>query len=231
MARAKPQLVHRKRSINRLIRTAAASMLMASAAVATAPTAIPPTPTSPARVMMAKTSPKKQPPKKINPATINAHFKVVSNQNEPSVITTDTIRWQLQRINPAMQDLSAPIMAACQRHGVDPAYLVAKWNAESNCGKAGIAVKTKSVGNIRYTPPAKNAVSYTNYKGFRSYVTIEEAIEDFCRLTRQYNEKRGLSTVGQITSVWTPKTENKVDQHQEVILSLMRNMYRHQSNP
>lgn len=161
---------------------------------------------------------------------LKPRFRVVGGARDPKLpeVTSSTIAWQLNRINPAVADHATTITLTCQQYGVDPAYLVAKWNAESNCGKRGIAAKTKSIGNIRYTPPKPHSVPYTNYDGFRSYATWSDAITDFCQVTRFYHEEKHLSTIEEITRVWTPSSENNTNRHQELVLGLMRRMYRHQ---
>lgn len=159
---------------------------------------------------------------------IHAHFPVIGESPASlPTINESTIRWQLNRINPKVASLAPDIMMICKEYRVNPAYVIAKWNAENNCDQFGVGAKTKSIGNIRYTKPTANSVPYTNYKGFRSYATYQDAIIDFCRLTKWYQEKHGLTTVEQITNKWTPASENQTKTHQEHILGLMRNMYTH----
>jgi hypothetical protein len=107
--------------------------------------------------------------------------------------------------------------------------IVAKWNAESNCGKSDLAIITKSIGNEKYTePPKGSGLIWSDYKGYKKYPDYETAIREFCRQTRIYTDKQGLKTLDKITNQWTPPSENKTSQHLNDIVSAMRKIYARQ---
>lgn len=98
-------------------------------------------------------------------------------------------------VGQAMFDLGA-------KYGIDPAYALAFFIHESSAGTAGIAVNTKSIGNIRHTP------GYENYGGFRKYPTWEAGIEDWYKLIKDlYVNGWKLTTVEQIVPVYAPAAD------------------------
>jgi hypothetical protein len=119
----------------------------------------------------------------------------------PSV-SIATIRRVLEQYDsPAAGDAEA-IFDLGARYGLDPAVCLAFFIVESSAGTKGMAIETRSLGNIRATP------GYVNYKGYRKYATWREGVEDWYRLiARLYVGEWGLSTVEAIVPVYAPAAD------------------------
>lgn len=104
-----------------------------------------------------------------------------------------------------------------QKYHIDDAYALAVYAHESSYGTKGVALLTKSLGNIICT------VGYPSCSGrFRSYATFEAACEDFYRLIAvEYIAGRGVTTVEQITPIYAPAKENNVRAYIRAVVSLM----------
>jgi Mannosyl-glycoprotein endo-beta-N-acetylglucosaminidase len=90
------------------------------------------------------------------------------------------------------------------KYGIDPAFALAFFVHESSAGTKGVAVETKSIGNIRCT------AGYECYRtqgngAFRKYASWEVGTEDWFKLIKDlYIGKWGLTTVEQILPVYAP---------------------------
>lgn len=93
---------------------------------------------------------------------------------------------------------------------IRPEVAMSFFRRESSFGTKGLAVKTKGIGNIRYTPPPKGSeIRYSNYKGFRSYPTWEDGIKDFFRLVSSKTYAAGgRHTIADVIDVYAPASEN-----------------------
>lgn len=93
------------------------------------------------------------------------------------------------------------------RYGIDPAYALAFFMEESDCGTRGMATITHSLGNIRATS------GHPSYKGYRMYATWEEGFEDWYKLIANlYVQQWGLNTVDEIIPVYAPAADNNDEQ-------------------
>jgi len=93
-------------------------------------------------------------------------------------------------------------------YNIDPLIALAFFWHESNFGTKGLAVKTMSVGNIRYSSKCPG----TNYNGFCKYTSWEDSIQDWYRLiSGSLYVKIGLDTVEKIVPKYAPSTENDVN--------------------
>lgn len=89
-------------------------------------------------------------------------------------------------------------------YGIDPVFALAFFFHESTFGKAGIATKTRSLGNIRCTRDWHGRC----YHGFRSYKTWEEGFKDWYRLLRDlYVRHWHLMTVDKIIPRYAPASD------------------------
>lgn len=91
-------------------------------------------------------------------------------------------------------------------YGIDPVFALAWFAQESTYGKAGKAVKTKSIGNIVHTPSCD-----FNYEGFCGYDTWEKGIVAWYKLitgSGYFGQKR--DTVEKIVPKYAPAKENDV---------------------
>jgi len=90
-----------------------------------------------------------------------------------------------------------------QRYGIDPAFALAFFVVESQCGTRGVARFTHSIGNIRCS------AGYNCYEGYRAYGNWAEGLEDWYRLIRAlYVDAWGLHTPAAILSRYAPFGDN-----------------------
>lgn len=90
------------------------------------------------------------------------------------------------------------------QYGIDPVYALAFFHHESGYGKAGVAVTTHSVGNIRCT------VGYTcdSSGGYRAYPSYAASVADWYALIRDVYLAHGLTTVQTIIPVYAPTADH-----------------------
>jgi hypothetical protein len=120
-------------------------------------------------------------------------------------ITADKIAQILKQYNSPAVGASKAIYDLGVKYGIDPAYAVAFFIHESSAGTKGIAVTTKSMGNIRQTTNS----GFEGYNGFRKYPTWEAGAEDWYKLIRNlYIEGWKLTTVEQIIPKYAPSEDN-----------------------
>lgn len=105
---------------------------------------------------------------------------------------------------------AAPYAAACYAaavgYGVDPAVLLAVFRKESSYGRAGVAIRSRSWGNLRRSP------SYPTRDGFVYYPSWEAGARDAARLLAIYGRnaiRPGVrtSTVQTMPYVWAPTAD------------------------
>ncbi len=100
-------------------------------------------------------------------------------------------------IGQAMYDLGI-------KYGIDPAFALAFFIHESSAGTQGIAVTTKSIGNIRQTSDS----GFEGYQGFRKYPTWEAGAEDWYKLIKNlYINGWNLRTVDAIIPKYAPAAD------------------------
>ena len=88
-------------------------------------------------------------------------------------------------------------------YNIDDAFALAIFKHESGYGTAGIAVQTKSLGNIRCTD------GYSCIGGFRSYPSWQDGITDWYKLmASSAYVGGGLTTLSQIIPKYAPASEN-----------------------
>ena len=126
----------------------------------------------------------------------------------PPTIDVATVRRVLRQYNSPAIDEAEAFVELGRRYGIDPAICLAFFIMESSAGTRGIAVETRSVGNIRAT------AGYVNYKGYRRYATWREGIDDWYRLiARLYVDQWRLTTVEAIVPVYAPAADNNDPAH------------------
>jgi hypothetical protein len=137
---------------------------------------------------------------------------VASNQTGNSVlgapsISPDNIDRVLSRYNSPAVGIGRAMYDLGLKYGIDPAYALAFFIKESSAGTAGVAVNTKSIGNIRCTPGYE--CYYTQGNGsFRKYSTWEAGAEDWFKLIKDlYIGKWGLTTPEKILPVYAPAAD------------------------
>lgn len=120
-------------------------------------------------------------------------------------ITSDKIKQVLQQYNSPAVGASQAIYDLGVKYGIDPAYALAFFIHESSAGTKGIAVTTKSLGNIRQTTNS----GFEGFQGFRKYPSWETGAEDWYKLIRNlYIEGWGLKTVEQIIPKYAPAADS-----------------------
>lgn len=113
---------------------------------------------------------------------------------------------------------NGPAFVRWGRHfNVDPIYALAFFRRESVFGahprwigrKPG-GDSTKNIGNIRYVgrPNPQRDPQYSDFNGFRDYVTWSDGIHDWFKLIAQDANYAGLHTVERILPRYAPTTEN-----------------------
>lgn len=118
------------------------------------------------------------------------------------------------RIETILRQYNSPALGSGQamydlglRYGIDPAFALAFFIHESSAGTQGVAVNTKSIGNIRCTP-GYQCLQTSGNGSFRKYVSWEAGIEDWYKLIKElYIGKWGLKTLGQIIPVYAPSAD------------------------
>lgn len=100
---------------------------------------------------------------------------------------------------------SKALFDACTERGIDPAVAVGFFLQESTCGRYGRARENLSMGNIKGRAPESGGTDGT----FRRYNTWAEGARDWARLIDdQYVQKRGLTSLSQVISVYAPSSDN-----------------------
>ncbi len=90
------------------------------------------------------------------------------------------------------------------KYRIDPAYALAFFVHESTAGTKGVAVTTKSLGNIRQTANS----GFEGYQGFRKYPSWEAGMEDWYKLIRNlYIDGWNLRTVDAIIPKYAPAAD------------------------
>jgi murein DD-endopeptidase MepM/ murein hydrolase activator NlpD len=134
----------------------------------------------------------------------------------PPSVTAQQIDAILQQYNSPAVGSGKDFVELGQQYGIDPAYALAFFIHESTAGTAGVAVHTKSIGNIRCAGYA------TCYDGFRSYSDWRSAIEDWYKLLDTEYIPQGLTDVRTVIPVYAPSSENDVPAYINDVETLVR---------
>jgi hypothetical protein len=146
------------------------------------------------------TQPESKPQGNPPPVAPGAHSVIGS-----PTITADKIAQVLKQYNSPAVGVSQAIYDMGVKYGIDPAYALAFFIHESSAGTKGIAVTTKSLGNIRQT----NNSGFEGYQGFRKYPSWEAGAEDWYKLIRNlYIDGWNLKTVEQIIPKYAPAADS-----------------------
>jgi len=113
-------------------------------------------------------------------------------------------------------------------YGVRPAVALAFFRKESGWGAKGVAVKTKAIGNIRFTPTSGSGVKYTNYKGFRKYEAWEHGIQDWFWLISSKNYAgSGRVSLEDIIKKYSPASDmNDPAGYQRLVVRYLNELYK-----
>jgi hypothetical protein len=140
-----------------------------------------------------------------------SQVKVISSGDyrpiAPPSISLKVFSKFLQEFNsPALSEAEA-MYRIIVAEGGDPAFALAFFEHESSLGKSGVAVYTKSIGNIRCTPGYQ--CYYTQANGaFRQYQNWSDGAQDWVRLLKSNTYLgRGLLTIDQIMPVYAPTAD------------------------
>ncbi len=151
----------------------------------------------------------KEPPtvKKAFPIA-DAKMSVILSEND-ACLPASFIDAELQRRGSPAAGLGEKFVKWGRHYGINPAVALAFFRMESLWGTAGIATKTKAIGNIRYTNWSGSGIKYENFKGFRKYASWEDGIKDFYWLLSSKNYAGGnRKTLEQIIQKYSPAAEN-----------------------
>ena len=126
----------------------------------------------------------------------------------PPTISLNVFRDYLREMgSPALSEAEAMYQTAIEEGG-DPAVALAFFEHESSGGRAGVAVQTHSIGNIRCTPGY--ACTGTQGNGsFRSYATWADGVRDWVRLLKSYKAGGWKAiTLEQIIPHYAPQADH-----------------------
>lgn len=125
----------------------------------------------------------------------------------PATISKEVFREFIAQMgSPALPEADT-MYAACIEEGCDPALALAFFEHESSGGKAGVAVYTRSIGNIRCS--AGYECYQTGGNGsFRRYPSWTVGVRDWAKLLRFYRDSWKLSTLEQIIPRYAPNADN-----------------------
>jgi hypothetical protein len=128
----------------------------------------------------------------------------MSVEGKPS-LTVAKIEQVLRQYNSPAAGTGQYLYDTGLKYNIDPAFALAFFVHESTAGTKGVAVTTKSIGNIRQTANS----GFDGYQGFRKYPTWEAGIEDWYKLIRnQYINGWGLRTVESIIPKYAPAADH-----------------------
>lgn len=145
--------------------------------------------------------------------TINGKIVDTALNNNP-VDTTNT--WGLHHKNSLTADqidnilrgygspatgLGATVTKYAEENNIDNAYWLYMYIHESTAGTKGIAIQTKSTGNIKCADT--NCID-----GFQAYPTWEAGAKDHIRLLAYYRDTLGDKDIFAALDRWAPATEN-----------------------
>jgi Mannosyl-glycoprotein endo-beta-N-acetylglucosaminidase len=137
-------------------------------------------------------------------------MKVIASGNynpiAPPSISYPVFREFLRESDSPAYPEAETMYRACLKEGCDPALVLAFFEHESSMGKMGVAVQTKSIGNIRCTP------SYSCYTtegngSFRKYNSWADSVTDWAKLLKFYRDEWKLVTIDQIIPVYAPAAD------------------------
>lgn len=93
------------------------------------------------------------------------------------------------------------------KYGIDPAFALAFFMHESSFGTTGVAVVTKSLGNMRCVP--EYPCYQTNDGGYAQFSSWQQSFEAWYKMIRNlYVAQWGLATVDQIIPVYAPSSDH-----------------------
>lgn len=125
----------------------------------------------------------------------------------PPSANAEQIQTFLEKMgSPAAKEagFSQALYTACTDRGIDPAVAVGFFLQESTCGRYGRGHDNRSMGNIKGTAPESGGSDGT----FRRYDTWAEGARDWARLIDEsYVQKRGLTSLTQVLSVYAPSSD------------------------
>ena len=131
-------------------------------------------------------------------------------------ISAVTIEQVLAAYHSPAQGSAAVFYDLGLKFNIDPAFLLAFYIHESSAGTQGIALTTRSIGNIRCTPGWHCA------GGFRAYASFAEAATDWYNLLTIEYFSRGLTTSATILPVYAPASENDVSLYVNTVDNLVK---------
>lgn len=136
--------------------------------------------------------------------------------------------------SPAAGEAAGMYTAAVTR-GVDPAVLLAIFHHESNYGKAGVATRTHSPGNLVYTPStaANGGVRDPVGGRFAAYPTWTQGAADASRLLASglYGASSAYSTARTFPARWAPSSDGNNPTAYGAAVVRDINAYRGLANP
>ncbi len=104
-------------------------------------------------------------------------------------------------------------------YGIDPVFAMAFFMKESTYGKFGVAERSHSIGNVRYTQGCDFKAESGKSGAFCGYNSWEKGIEEWFSYMQRRFVKKGITTDREIIPIYAPATENDVPKY----ISTIRN--------
>jgi murein DD-endopeptidase MepM/ murein hydrolase activator NlpD len=120
--------------------------------------------------------------------------------HKPS-ITADQFDAILRDYNSPAVGLGTPVTLYAEKKNIDNAYVLYMFIHESTAGNKGVAVHTKSTGNIKCT-------NGNCYEGFQVYSSWEEGFRKQIDLLADYRDNQGDKTIIEALRRWAPASDN-----------------------
>jgi hypothetical protein len=117
----------------------------------------------------------------------------------------------------------APVSAAdcfdvLQHRGVNPAFALAQFTIESDCGTEGRGALNHNWGNLR---KGKRASGYRG--GFAVYDHFLLSLMDYCDLVHAYVELDGIKNIPEFCQRYAPSIENQTNLYINFVQSFIYN--------
>lgn len=138
----------------------------------------------------------------------------------PPTISAQTIDAVLAAHDSPVEGYGQEIFDRCVEAGIDPAIALAFFACESTFGTDGIAVDTKSWGNIRST-------NGSGIDGFESYPSYMDGLQDWIRLMKDLYVAPpeeggfGFTTADEALTKYAPPSENDTEGYANKVTALV----------
>jgi hypothetical protein len=160
----------------------------------------------------------RQAPETIASAVASSPLPASDRLPGPPTVTASFIDQVLALAHSPASGLGEVMYSLGVQSHIDPVFALAFFHHESDYGKAGVAVSTLSMGNIRCSS------GYACLDGYRAYRSWAASVADWYLLMRTVYLAQGLETVEQIIPVYAPRADG--NDEQAYIMSVLSDVIR-----